>query len=119
MEKLKRRIVIIGGGLRGLTAAYEIDKAIRKQNLPFEYVVLEDRSAVGGMIHTIEMDGYAFDVGASAFDSRRADISGFSSGIRLGKAKFNSAKVGKLVLFDGNAVIDDGMPTYHGIPLFP
>ena len=29
MEKLKRCIVIIGGGLRGLTAAYEIDKAIR------------------------------------------------------------------------------------------
>ena len=75
MEKMKRRIAIIGGGLRGLTAAYEIDKAIWEQNLPFEYVILEERAAVGGMIHTIDMDGYAIDVGASAFDSRRADIS--------------------------------------------
>ena len=87
MEKMKKRIAIIGGGLRGLTAAYEIDKAIREQNLPFEYVILEERAAVGGMIHTIDMDGYAIDVGASAFDSRRADISGFSAGIRLGKGK--------------------------------
>lgn len=117
MERLKRRIVIIGGGLRGLTAAYEIDKAIRKQNLPFEYVVLEDRSAVGGMIRTIEMDGYAFDVGASAFDSRRADISGFFRELGLVR-EIQFSKGGKLVLFDGNAVIDDVMPTYHGIPLF-
>lgn len=52
MEKLKRRIVIIGGGLRGSTAAMKSIKP-SETNLPFEYVVLEDRSAVGGMIHTI------------------------------------------------------------------
>ena len=118
MEKMKRRIAIIGGGLRGLTAAYEIDKAIREQNLPFEYVVLEDRAAVGGMIHTIEMDGYAFDVGASAFDSRRADISGFLKELGL-ETEIQFSKGGKLVLFDGTAVMDDTMMTYHGMPLFP
>ncbi|WP_319471931.1 protoporphyrinogen oxidase [uncultured Trichococcus sp.] len=115
---MKRRIAIIGGGLRGLTAAYEIDKAIREQNLPFEYVVLEERASVGGMIHTIDMDGYAIDVGASAFDSRRADISGFLQELGLENEK-QSSRGGKLVLFDGNAVIDDVMPTYHGMPLFP
>lgn len=118
MEKMKRRIAIIGGGLRGLTAAYEIDKAIREQNLPFEYVVLEDRAFVGGMIHTIDIDGYAIDVGASAFDSRRADISGFLKELGLENEK-QFSQGGKLVLFDGNAVIDDVMPTYHGMPLFP
>lgn len=117
MEKMKRRIAIIGGGLRGLTAAYEIDKAIREQNLPFEYVILEDRALVGGMIHTIDMDGYAIDVGASAFDSRRADISDFLQELGLEDEKQYS-RGGKLVLFDGNAVIDDIMPTYHGMPLF-
>lgn len=118
MEKMKRRIAIIGGGLRGLTAAYEIDKAIREQNLPFEYIVLESRAAVGGMIHTIEMDGYAFDVGASAFDSRRADISGFLQELGL-ETEIQFSVGGKLVLFDGNAVIDNAIPTYHGMPLFP
>ncbi|WP_320165190.1 protoporphyrinogen oxidase [uncultured Trichococcus sp.] len=115
---MKRRIAIIGGGLRGLTAAYEIDKAIREQTLPFEYVVLEERASVGGMIHTIDMDGYAIDVGASTFDSRRADISGFLQELGLKNEK-QSSRGGKLVLFDGNAVIDDVMPTYHGMPLFP
>ncbi len=118
MEKMKKRIAIIGGGLRGLAAAYEIDKAIREQNLPFDYVVLEDRSSVGGMIHTIEMDGYSIDVGASAFDSRRADISDFLKELGLeGEKQFSRG--GKLVLFDGSAVIDGVMPTYHGMPLFP
>jgi len=117
VEKLKRRIAIIGSGLRGLTAAYEIDKAIREQNLPFEYVLLEERAGVGGMIHTIEMDGYAIDVGASAFDSRRADISDFLQGLGLEEERQFSIG-GKLVLFDGNAVIEDTMPTYHGMPLF-
>ena len=118
MEKMKRRIAIIGGGLRGLAAAYEIDKAIREQNLPFEYVILEERASVGGMIHTIDIDGYSIDVGASAFDSRRADISDFLQELGLENEK-QFSRGGKLVLFDGSAVIDDVMPTYHGMPLFP
>jgi len=118
MDKMKRRIAIIGGGLRGLTAAYAIDKAIREQNLPFDYAILEDRAAVGGMIHTIDLDGYSIDVGASAFDSRRADISDFLQELGLENEK-QFSKGGKLVLFDGSAVIDDVMPTYHGMPLFP
>nr|WP_319219200.1 protoporphyrinogen oxidase [uncultured Trichococcus sp.] len=117
MEKMKRRIAIIGGGLRGLIAAYGIDKAIREQNLPFEYVVLEERASVGGMIHTIDVDGYAIDVGASTFDSRRADISDFLRELDLENEK-QSSRGGKLVLFDGNAIIDDVMLTYHGMPLF-
>ena len=85
MEKMKRRIAIIGGGLRGLTAAYEIDKAIREQNLPFEYVILEDRASVGGMIHTIDMDGYAIDVGAIGFRFETGGYFRVSAGIGLGR----------------------------------
>ena len=77
MERVNRKIAIIGGGLRGLTAAYEIDKAIRDKQLPFEYMIIEERAHVGGMIRTIEVDGFAVDTGASSFDLRRADVRGF------------------------------------------
>lgn len=38
MERAKKRIAIIGGGITGLTAAYRIEQEIQKYNLPFELI---------------------------------------------------------------------------------
>ncbi|CZQ91646.1 protoporphyrinogen oxidase [Trichococcus palustris] len=117
MERVNRKIAIIGGGLRGLTAAYEIDKAIRDKQLPFEYMIIEERARVGGMIRTIEVDGFAVDTGASSFDLRRADVRGFLEELGLSDdIQFNAG--GNMTLFDGNEFVGAIIPTYHGLPLF-
>jgi protoporphyrinogen oxidase len=56
-----RRVVIIGGGPAGLTAAYELSK----MGIPSE--VLEKDPVVGGLARTVSYKGYHFDIGGHRF----------------------------------------------------
>ena len=55
------KVVIIGAGPAGLTAAYELSK----EGLPS--VVLEKDSVVGGLSRTVNYRGYHFDIGGHRF----------------------------------------------------
>ena len=61
-----RRVVIIGAGPAGLTAAYELGKA----GIPS--VVLERERQVGGLAKTIKHEGFRFDIGGHRFYTKVA-----------------------------------------------
>ena len=48
-------VVIIGAGISGLGAAYEL----KKRNI--DYVILEKRASYGGLLDNFEIDGFLFD----------------------------------------------------------
>lgn len=52
--------VVVGGGVSGLTAAYEL----HKQGIPF--LLLESAPRVGGLIRTEAIDGFVIDAGPDA-----------------------------------------------------
>ena len=52
-----KKIVIIGGGIAGLAAAYYIHKEISKK-IPVECTVLESSENFGGKISTLRFDGF-------------------------------------------------------------
>src|SRR5262245_8875252 len=54
-------VVIIGAGPAGLTAAYHLVKAGKRDT------VLEADSVVGGISRTVERDGWRFDIGGHRF----------------------------------------------------
>jgi protoporphyrinogen oxidase len=56
-----QKVVIIGAGPAGLTAAYELCKA------GIESVVLEKDNIVGGLARTLNHSGYYFDMGGHRF----------------------------------------------------
>jgi protoporphyrinogen oxidase len=56
-----KKVVIIGGGPAGLTAAYQLSK------LDAQSVVLEKDQMVGGISRTINYKNYLFDVGGHRF----------------------------------------------------
>ena len=60
-EPLASRVVILGGGPAGLTAAYELGKA------NISAIVLEKDAQVGGLAKTVEHQGYRFDIGGHRF----------------------------------------------------
>lgn len=60
-EKSKKKVVIIGGGPAGLTAAYQLCK----DGVPS--VVLEKDDVVGGISRTVNYKGYLFDIGGHRF----------------------------------------------------
>jgi protoporphyrinogen oxidase len=55
------RVVIIGAGPAGFTAAYELSK------LGINSVILEADNQVGGLSRTANYKGYRFDIGGHRF----------------------------------------------------
>lgn len=116
MERAKKRIAIIGSGISGLVAAYEIKKAIIQENLPFDLVVIESKSAPGGMIRTLQTEDGPVDVGASSFDIRREDVRPFLKEIGL-EDKIQYSIGGKLDRYSSHGFVSNERPTYRGLPL--
>lgn len=65
------RIVIVGGGIAGLTLAYVLAKAGKK------VVVLERDAVIGGLAKSYQYDGYRFDVGPHRFYTEEPEVTAF------------------------------------------
>ena len=59
-----QRLLIIGAGPAGLTAAYELSKR------GVSSTVLEGGTQVGGISKTVNYGGYRFDIGGHRFFSK-------------------------------------------------
>ncbi len=65
-----KKIVIIGGGIAGLAAAYRIHEEISK-NTPLECTLIESSEKFGGKISTIRFDGFIVERGPDSFISQK------------------------------------------------
>lgn len=70
MQKNKRRVVVIGAGPAGLTAAYEL----LNQSEEFDVVVLEENEVVGGISKTVNYKGNRMDMGGHRFFSKSREV---------------------------------------------
>ncbi len=61
------RVVVIGGGLSGLVAAYRIHELAAAARRPIEIVVLEAKDRIGGVIWTERVDGFTLEGGPDSF----------------------------------------------------
>ncbi|MBL8965373.1 MAG: NAD(P)/FAD-dependent oxidoreductase, partial [Spirochaetaceae bacterium] len=63
MTRPHRRIVVAGAGLAGLTAATYLARA------GYPTLLVEKTGACGGLLNSIERDGFVFDVGARSIEN--------------------------------------------------
>ncbi len=66
-----KRIVIIGAGPAGLTAAYEL----LKNGGDYSVSILEESEAIGGISRTVNHNGYRMDIGGHRFFSKDSRVS--------------------------------------------
>ncbi|WP_010093687.1 protoporphyrinogen oxidase [Ornithinibacillus scapharcae] len=67
----KQTIVIIGGGITGLSAAFYLQKEIKDKNLPYQLKLVEASDRLGGKIITYKRDGFTIERGPDSIIARK------------------------------------------------
>ena len=61
MSSPSKKIVIIGGGITGLSAAYYTKKFFQEQQIPVDISIIEKSEEMGGSISTLHRDGFVIE----------------------------------------------------------
>jgi oxygen-dependent protoporphyrinogen oxidase len=64
-------VVIVGGGITGLAAAYYLERSVKEAGVPLRYTLLERAPALGGKITTQQLDGFLVEGGPDCFLTRK------------------------------------------------
>ena len=71
-----KKVVVVGGGITGLAAAYRLQKS----DLPLHLTVLEGADRVGGKLETEHYQGFTLEHGPDIFLARKP------RGVEIGRA---------------------------------
>src|SRR6266571_3765730 len=71
MRPNPKTVVVIGGGITGLTAAYRLTQAAQECGVPLEVILLEASGRLGGTIATHAQDGLLLEQGPDCFLSAK------------------------------------------------
>ena len=67
----RKRVVVIGGGITGLTVAYRLTRAAQTGDVPLEVLLLEASGRLGGTLATHHQDGLLMEQGPDCFLSAK------------------------------------------------
>jgi oxygen-dependent protoporphyrinogen oxidase len=81
-----RRVVVVGGGISGLAAAWELSGGAAPRAGTPEVVVLEGSDRLGGALRSDDLAGRAVDMGADGFLGRRPEAIDLAREAGLGDA---------------------------------
>lgn len=86
MSEGKQKIVIIGGGITGLTTAYYLQKEAREKGLPLDVKLIEATHRLGGKMQTVVKDGFVIERGPDSFLARKQSASRLAKEVGMGDA---------------------------------
>ncbi|MBW4083205.1 protoporphyrinogen oxidase [Paenibacillus sp. S150] len=75
MTGTARKVVIIGGGLSGLSAAFYARKYYREAGIQPDIILVEKDKCLGGKIETLHRDGFVIEKGPDSFLARKTVMS--------------------------------------------
>ncbi|OAB38304.1 protoporphyrinogen oxidase [Paenibacillus macquariensis subsp. defensor] len=69
-----RTVVVIGGGITGLSTAYYLQKHIQSNNLDVNIVVVEANDRLGGKVRTLHEGEFTMESGADSIVTRKTNV---------------------------------------------
>lgn len=91
MSEQKKKVVIVGGGITGLSAAFYMQKKAREENLPIEVILIEATNRLGGKIQTVRRDGFVIERGPDSFLIRKKSMDTFAQDLGIGEELVRNA----------------------------
>ncbi|NCC44298.1 MAG: FAD-dependent oxidoreductase, partial [Clostridia bacterium] len=93
MDNKMKKVVIIGAGPAGLTAAY----CLLQNSKEYEVTILEESDAIGGISRTVNYKGNRMDIGGHRFFSKDKDVNAFWNHIMptQGAPAYDDKKLGR------------------------
>lgn len=71
MQEHKQHLVIVGGGITGLSAAFYARKKAKALGMDLSISVIEQSARLGGKINTLHKEGFVIERGPDSFLSRK------------------------------------------------
>jgi oxygen-dependent protoporphyrinogen oxidase len=78
-----RRVLVIGGGISGLAAAYTLAQA-RRAGAPVEEMLIESSPWLGGVVRTEKVDGFVIEAGPDSFLAEKPQAAAMARELGLG-----------------------------------
>jgi oxygen-dependent protoporphyrinogen oxidase len=106
-----RRIAIIGGGISGLSAAYEIEQR-RRAGGELEYTLYEASPQLGGVLRTEHIDGCVVEAGPDSFVTEKPWATDLARAVGIGHQLIGSNDAGrKTYILAGRRLVEipDGL----------
>src|SRR3569832_1527552 len=71
MNPPKKKVIIIGGGITGLSTAYFLQEKSRAAEVPIEVTVIEAEARFGGKLVTERVGGFVIEGGPDSFITQK------------------------------------------------
>jgi protoporphyrinogen/coproporphyrinogen III oxidase len=85
-----RRVVVIGGGITGLAAAWRLYEGAASREMPLAVTLLEGSGRVGGALETIRRDGFVMEAGADSFLAEKPAARNLAERLGIGGELINT-----------------------------
>ncbi|KAA0547598.1 protoporphyrinogen oxidase [Bacillus sp. BGMRC 2118] len=115
MEKAKKRVAIIGGGITGLTTAFYLQKQSQEQGIEIDYTLIEASDKLGGKISTLRKDGFVIEKGPDSFLQRKVSAGQLAEDLGIADQLVNNA-TGQAYVLVGNDLHPIPEGAVMGIP---
>lgn len=103
---MTKKIVVIGGGITGLSAAHHLLELQNERNLDIEVILIEKSNNLGGPIKTVKKDGFLIELGPDMFFTKKPWALNLSKrlGLEDELIETNESKRGTYVLWNRKLV---------------
>ena len=96
-----KTVLVIGGGVTGLSAMYELNKWKKEKDQDIRLVLAESAEQLGGKIRTVREGGFVIEAGADSIVARKANAMNFIQELGLEEAVVYNAAGRSYIYSDG------------------
>ncbi|MBM0064136.1 protoporphyrinogen oxidase [Alkalicoccobacillus gibsonii] len=112
---MKKRVAIIGGGITGLAAAFEIEKSNQRGETELDYQVIEGSNRLGGKIQTHRRDGFVIEAGPDSYLKRKTSMTTLIEEVGL-KDDLTTNDTGQSFILKGTSLYPIPAGAVMGVP---